>query len=70
MKRQSVQSSNLSSVGFDENNNLLEIEFHNGSVYQYRGVSVSVHRNLMGSPSKGSYFSNSIKDRYSYIRLR
>ena len=70
MKRQSVQSSNLSSVGLDEKINLLEIEFHNGSVYQNRGVSVSVYRNLMGSPSKGSYYTNSMKDRYSYIRLR
>lgn len=32
MKRQSVESSNLASVGYDVENEILEIEFNHGGV--------------------------------------
>ncbi|MCD4746569.1 MAG: KTSC domain-containing protein [Bacteroidales bacterium] len=32
MKRESVSSSNLASVGYDEKNQILEIEFNHGGV--------------------------------------
>jgi hypothetical protein len=62
MKRVSVQSSNISSVGYDPNASTLEIEFHSGGVYQYYGVPGQVYEGLMKAESKGSYF-------YHYIKL-
>ena len=35
MKRVSVQSSNICSIGYDENQSILQVEFNNGSIYNY-----------------------------------
>lgn len=61
MKRVSVQSSNISSVGYDPATSALEIEFHHGGVYQYYGVPRQVYEGLMAAESKGSYFHHYIK---------
>jgi hypothetical protein len=61
MKRATVQSSNLASVGYDASASILEIEFHSGGVYQYFGVPRAVHEGLMTAASKGSYFHHNIK---------
>ena len=70
MVRQRVSSSNISSIGYDINSNILEIEFHDGGIYQYHGVSESAYNSLMSAASHGSYFSNFIKDRYNYRQIR
>lgn len=55
MIRQSVSSSRIASVGWEANT--LEVQFHNGAVYQYHGVSEAEYRSFMGSPSLGSALS-------------
>ena len=55
MFRQPVSSSRISSVGWS--NNTLEVEFKNGQVYQYHGVSESEYHSFMNSPSLGSALS-------------
>ena len=47
MKRESVKSSNLASIGYDETNNILEIEFNHGGVYQYLNVPLNVYQELI-----------------------
>jgi hypothetical protein len=54
MENESAHSSNLKSVGYE--NGILEVEFHNGGIYQYHGVPESVFHELMNAPSRGSYF--------------
>lgn len=61
MERNPVQSSNLSSVGYDANNMIIEIEFNNGGVYQYFGVPEHIFNELMSAGSKGVYFDQNIK---------
>lgn len=61
MNRTLVQSSNLTSVGYDEFQTL-EIEFESGSIYQYFNVPSSVYHGLMSASSHGSYFSRYVKD--------
>lgn len=70
MKRTSVSSSNLRSVGYDPAKNILEIEFHGGRVYQYTGVPRSIYNGLMGASSHGKYFHRRIKGRYPYTQIR
>lgn len=41
-----VKSSHLVSMEYDSNTQILEIEFHDGSVYQYKKVPKSVWRDL------------------------
>jgi hypothetical protein len=48
----------------------LEIEFHDGGLYQYRSVPASVHAGLMGAASKGSYLAVHIKNRYPAHKIR
>ncbi len=70
MNRQFVQSSNLKSVGYDRETNVLEIEFHSGGVYQYLNVPESVFKALLNAVSKGTYFHDNIKERYRYKRIK
>lgn len=61
MERQSVESSNLASVGYDEKNEILEIEFNNGGVYQYFDVPEHIYEELMNADSHGQYFDRNVK---------
>ena len=68
MERQPVSSSNISSIGYDLNSNVLEIEFIAGTVYQYFDVPEYVWRELMEAASHGSFFAQNIKNVYSFSR--
>lgn len=67
MTRQPVNSSNLSSVGYE--NGTLEVKFNSGSVYQYFDVPQSVYAALMSASSHGSYLAHSIKNVYRYRKV-
>lgn len=69
MNRISVSSSNISSIGYDPTTQVLEIEFHDGSVYQYDGVPQPVYEGLMSASSHGQYFHQHIKDVYPYRKV-
>lgn len=56
MYRQPVNSSRISSVGWE--NNTLEIGFPGGAVYQYFNVSKCEYINFINSPSLGSALNN------------
>lgn len=69
MERESVNSSNLASIGYDSENEILEVEFKHGGVYQYLDVSESVFNELMNAPSQGVYFSANIRNDYEFSKL-
>jgi len=69
MMRESVASSNISSIGHDEPSETLEVEFSNGTIYQYFNVSRAVFDELMRSSSKGQFFNAYIKNSYPYSRV-
>lgn len=64
MERQSVSSSNLASIGYDAEYEILEVEFNHGGVYQYFDVPEDVYQELMDAPSHGVYFSANIRNDY------
>jgi hypothetical protein len=71
MDRDYVSSSNLRSVGYDPEDEILEIEFHSGSIYQYFNVPEYRYEGLMNASSKGSYFDAYIKKgNHRYRRIR
>jgi hypothetical protein len=41
-----VKSSHLTDMRYDSDTEILEIDFHNGSTYQYKGVPKSVYKQL------------------------
>lgn len=69
MKRQSVESSNLASVGYDAENEILEVQFKHGGVYQYFDVPENVYEELMNADSHGVYFSDNIRNDYEYQKM-
>lgn len=70
MNRQAVDSSNLASVGYDAENQILEIEFNHGGVYQYYNVPKSIYGGLMNASSHGQYFDRKIeKAGYRYSKV-
>ncbi|MBB1274314.1 KTSC domain-containing protein [Psychromonas sp. SR45-3] len=68
MERISVDSSNLVSVGYNEETCTLEIEFNSG-LYQYFDVPSYIHEELMNSGSKGSYLNTNVKNTYQYEKI-
>jgi hypothetical protein len=70
MQRNSVRSSNIKSVGYDESSAVLEVEFHSTGIYQYRGVSKEIYKDFMAASSKGRYFERHIKDRFPTTKVR
>jgi len=70
MTRIAVNSSNLASVGYEEESKTLEIEFNSGSIYQYFNVPFQEYQNLMQADSHGKYFDRNIKHNYSYRKVR
>ena len=69
MDRQQVSSSNLASIGYDDSTEVLEVEFLNGTIYEYKNVPSVVHVELMNAPSHGSYFNREIRMTYPYEKI-
>lgn len=70
MQRTPVASSQISSIGYDSNKRVLEIEFrHKGAVYTYSGVSQEAADALLHADSVGKHFNRFIKDRYDFTKV-
>ena len=70
MERKRLNANNIRSAGYDARSRVLEIEFSNGGICQYSGVSDEVYRRLMNAPSPGSYFKDEIEESFTAKRLR
>jgi len=69
MNRRPVSSSNISSIGYDNTSETLEIEFNNGGVYQYFDVPERVYNDLMAADSHGGYLARNIKGVYRFSKV-
>jgi hypothetical protein len=69
MNRDPVASSNLNSVGYDEQSQTLEVEFSNGTVYQYYNVGSDLYDQFMRAPSKGQFLASYIRNAFPYSRV-
>lgn len=70
MDRKYVSSSNIASIGYDSTNQILEVEFLNGSIYQYYDVPETLYDGLMSADSHGKYLNEYIKKGgYRYERV-
>jgi hypothetical protein len=65
-----VDSSMIDALGYDEEQQILEVAFKRTGVYRYRDVPKQVYEQLMASSSKGSYMRDLIIDMYPTERLR
>jgi len=70
MERKRINSSKIRAVGYDPQSQTLEVEFSDGKVLAYRGVSPEVHRGFMAAPSPVAYWEDKIDEAFSAQRLR
>lgn len=69
MNRIPIQSSNLAEVGYDTDSMMLEVLFHNGTVYQFFDVPEALYLEMMQSDSKGKFFNTQIKNSFRFAKL-
>jgi hypothetical protein len=69
MKVTAVESTTLATVVYDEAREMLRLEFRSRAIYEYFGVSASVHEALLCAPSKGSCFNLGVRGFFPYKRV-
>jgi hypothetical protein len=69
MFREPVVSESIAAIGYDDDAEVLEVEFVSGAIYRYRGVSQDVFEDLRQAPSKGAFFNRHIKDAYPFEQV-
>jgi hypothetical protein len=65
-----VDSRSLSSVGYDAEQLVLEVEFRNGGVYRYVGVPRAIYEGLLTAESKGAYFNAVVREGFVGEQIR
>lgn len=68
MKRKSVKSSNIVSIGYMIEPQILEVEFNSGAVYYYKDVGPIEVLELIFADSVGSYFARNIKSKHQFVK--
>lgn len=69
MEHKPVKSTNVQSVGYDQQQRHLEVKFRGGTHYRYFNVPQDVYDDLMGSESVGQAFHTLIKGKFEHEKL-
>ena len=69
LKMLPVQSTMATSIGYDCDNQILQVEFSSGSVYQYANVEPETWEALQETDSLGRFYNNEIKGQYDCQRI-
>jgi hypothetical protein len=69
VRRRSVESSAIESVGYDAVSRTLEIEYAGGGVHRYLGVPQRAYDLLLRADSRGAYVNRRIKPYYRCVRV-
>lgn len=64
----SVTSSNVAAIAYEEDQQIMWVEFKAGNRYQYFDVPLAVFEGCRDASSIGSYFNQQIKNAYRYAR--
>lgn len=68
MQTTKVNSSTIIAIGFDEKQNLLQVQFKSGT-YQYHDVKKEIYTAFLASDSKGKYLFKNIRGSYRFERI-
>jgi hypothetical protein len=66
---QPVKSSNIVSVGYDEPNKNLHIQFKSGGHYSYSDVPPEAHQALVNADSIGGHFSKQFAGKFPHTKI-
>lgn len=62
-----VKSSNISKLGW--NDGVLHVEFKNGGLFSYSGITNQMYNELLGAGSIGSHFGKYIRTKHKGTKL-
>jgi hypothetical protein len=62
------ESSNIARFAYDEENNVLRVEFTSGGAYDYFDVPQQIFEGMKSASSKGQFLAQQIKGNYRYAR--
>jgi len=63
-----VESSNIARIGYNAERQILAIDFKNNTSYQYMRVPPELNKELMESPSKGTFLQSFIKGKFDCMK--
>jgi KTSC domain-containing protein len=61
VQREPVESSVITSVGYDASSRTLEVEFTSGKVYQFFDVPADLAQALRAAESHGAFFNTHVR---------
>jgi hypothetical protein len=64
-----VESSNIASIGYSEEENTCEVSFKNGSTYRAKGLDKAAYDEFLSSKSKGSHFATKLRNNYKWEKI-
>ena len=70
MRRVSVDSEAISSIGYHRKTRTLEISFKTPAIYRYVEVPRQVYMDLLASDSKGRFFQQHIRGHYPFWKVK
>ena len=65
-----MQSSSLTQVAYDPCRSILQVEFRDGTTYQYANVPVETYHDLLQADSKGAYFNRCVRNIFRHALIR
>ncbi|MCU0440175.1 MAG: KTSC domain-containing protein [Raineya sp.] len=70
MEQEKIESSMIASVGYQKNEQILEVTFQNQTVYEYYKVPQDVYELFLVASSKGQFMNQHIIGIYEYARKK
>ena len=69
MQNTPLSESRIRSYGYHPPSRTLELEFLNGKIYQYYGISENLYNSLKEADSMSEFFHLHIKNVYAFARV-
>lgn len=69
MRREPVESTSVTSMGYDPRSATLEVEFASGGVYRYFSVPPATYQRLCAAESIGRFVNGVIKPHHRFTRI-
>jgi hypothetical protein len=63
-----IRSSSLAQAAYDCRQSILQVQFRDGTAYEYGGVPLQIYFDLLQADSKGAYFNRHIRSLYPHTK--
>jgi len=70
MEKKEVESRLITSIGYDPEKKMMEVEFTSTMIYQYRNFPEDVFNKLLEARSIDNYFRDHVVNKFAYVRMK